>query len=35
MLVTLGGKRVKMFVHVKLKYLSLLSIGFNKQLEEK
>ena len=35
MLVTLGGRRVKMFAHVKLKYLSLLSIGFNEQLEEK
>ena len=27
MLVTLGGRRVKMFAHVKLKYLSLLSTG--------
>lgn len=35
MLVTLGGKGVKMFAHVKLKYLPLLSTGFNKQLEEK
>ena len=35
MLVTLGGKGVKMFAHVKLKCLSLLLIGFNKQLEEK
>ena len=35
MLVSLGGKRVKMFAHVKLKYLSLLSTGSNKQLEEK
>lgn len=35
MLVTLGGRRVKMFAHVKLKYLSLLSTGSNQQLEEK
>ena len=35
MLVTLGGRRVKMFAQVKLKYLSLLSTGSNKQLEEK